>query len=186
MSKVTFITGNPSKAKYFADLVGKHIDHQPADVPEIQSLNLAEVVELKARAAYEQLTTPVIIEDTGLVINSLGKLPGPFIKWFEKELGLEKICRLADASKDRTAVAGAAFAYFDGTEMKVFESSLSGKIPQSPIGKEGFGWNPIFIPDGSDQTLAQMDDATFKEFYVQIKPFDQVKDFLESLDVDTE
>lgn len=182
MTKVTFITGNPSKAKYFAELVGKDIDHHAADVPEIQSLDLAEIVEFKARAAYDQLKTPVIIEDTGVVISSLGKLPGPFIKWFEKELGLEKICRLADISDDRSATAGAAFAYYDGDELKIFKSELAGTIPEIPTGAEGFGWNPIFIPNGSSQTLGEMDDETFKNYYVQIKPFDQLKDFLASLD----
>jgi non-canonical purine NTP pyrophosphatase (RdgB/HAM1 family) len=173
MSNVTFITGN---------LVGRHIKHQPADVAEIQSLDLAEIVEYKARAAYEQLKTPVIIEDTGLVINSLGKMPGPFIKWFEKELGLEKICRLADLSSDRSASAGAAFAYFDGQLLKIFKSKLSGTISDHPKGDEGYGWNPIFIPEGASKTLGEMDDIEFKQFYVQIKPFNSVKEFLTTLD----
>lgn len=182
MVDVTFITGNPNKVKYFADLVGRHVDHQAVEVPEIQSVDLAEIVEYKARAAYDKIKRPVIVEDTGLVINSLGKLPGPFIKWFLEEVGLEKICRLADISDDRSATASAAFAYYDGKTLKVFDSKLPGNIPQKPRGDAGFGWNPIFVPAGSDQTLGEMDDETFKSFYVQIKPFAQVKEFLASLD----
>lgn len=181
MADVTFITGNQNKAKYFAELVGAHIEHQPVDTPEIQSTNLAEIVEFKAKAAYEKIKKPVIIEDTGLVINSLGKLPGPFIKWFEKEIGLEKVCRLADISQDRSASAGAAFAFYDGNRLKIFESSLPGRIPKHPRGDEGFGWNPIFIPEDSELTLGEMDDETFKKYYVQVKPFDQVKKFLQEI-----
>lgn len=182
MINAVYITGNPNKAKYFSELVGLEIEHHPADVPEIQSLELAEIVEFKARAAYEQLKKPVIIEDTGLVIDSLGRLPGPFIKWFEKSIGLEKICRLADIDKDRSARAGAAFAYYDGNELKIIQSELAGLIPDHPRGDEGFGWNPIFMPKDSSKTLGEMDDKTFKEFYVQIKPFRQLREFLESLD----
>jgi len=120
MSNVVFVTGNANKAKYFSQLVGLDIEHQPVDVPEIQSLDLPEIVEYKARVAYEKLKKPVIIEDTRFVIERLGKLPGPFIKWFEKELGLEQICRLVDEDGDRAAVAGAAFAYFDGQQLEVF------------------------------------------------------------------
>jgi inosine triphosphate pyrophosphatase len=182
VANVTFITGNANKAKYFSELVGHHINHHKVDVPEIQSLILEEVVAQKARAAYKHLKTPVLVEDTKYVINSLGKLPGTFIKWFLEELGSEKICRLADISADRSVIAGAAFAYHDGQEMKIFMSELNGSIPNHPKGDAGFGWNPIFIPKGSDKTLGEMDDETFKKFYVQIKPFNQIKEFLTAID----
>lgn len=179
---ITFVTGNDNKAKYFSEIIGMNIDHEPADVLEIQSIDLAEIVEYKARAAYEQIKRPLVVEDTKFVINSLGNLPGPFIKWFEKEMGLEKICRLADIDAVRSAKAGAAFAYYDGQELKIIQSEFDGTISDHPQGGQDFGWSPIFIPIGSTKTLAEMDDKTFKEFYVQIKPFRQLKAFLTSLD----
>jgi non-canonical purine NTP pyrophosphatase (RdgB/HAM1 family) len=181
IADVTFITGNANKAKYFSELVGYHINHHKVDVPEIQSLNLEEVVAQKARAAYKRLKTPVLVEDTKYIINSFGKLPGTFIKFFLEELGPEKICRLADISADRSVIAGAAFAYYDGKDMKIFKSELSGSIPSHPKGDAGFGWNPIFIPKDSNKTLGEMEDETFKQFYVQIKPFAKVKEFLDTL-----
>lgn len=179
---VTYVTGNANKAKYFESIVGKHIGFKSANVHEIQSLDLEEVVAEKAKAAYAAIGSPVLVEDTSLVINSLGKMPGPLIKWFLEEIGLEKICRLADISSDRSAIASAAFAFYDGKNIKVFAGSLSGTIPDRPLGNAGFGWNPIFTPKNSQKTMGQMDDAEFKKYYVQIKPFERVKEFLNELD----
>ena len=166
------------KAKYFSELIGLPIDHHSANTDEIQSLDLKEIATHKAHQAFDQLQRPVIIEDTGLVIKMLGKLPGPFIKWLEKEMGLEKICRLADQDPERKAVASSVYVYYDGKKMHHFEGSLDGRIPDHPAGKTGFGWNPIFIPHYSHQTLAEMDDKTIKEAYVQIKSIYQLKKFL--------
>ena len=62
--------------------------------------------------------------------------------------------------------------------MNFFEGSLTGKIANHPAGKTGFGWNPIFIPHYSNQTLAEMDEETFKEAYAQIKSINRLKEFL--------
>lgn len=179
---VVYVTGNEHKARYFVQILGMGIEHAPADVDEIQSLNLADVVAAKAKAAYQQIGKPVIVEDTLLSIDHLGRLPGTYIKWFIEELGLEKICRLADGDESRTAYASAAFAYYDGTEAIVIEGGLTGKIAVSPQGDEGFGWNPIFIPEGQGQTMGEMDDATFKSAYTKIKPFDELRTFLQKLE----
>lgn len=182
MTNVTFVTGNPHKAKYFSELIGLPIDHHSVDGHEIQSLDLEEIAEHKAKTAFEQLQRPVIVEDVSLVISCLGRLPGPFIRWFVDEAGLEEICRLADPDKGRRAVVSSIYAYFDGKDIKYFRGSLKGKIAQHPKGKDGFGWNPTFIPDGANKTLAMMDDATFKNYYLKIKAISNLGNFLQSID----
>jgi non-canonical purine NTP pyrophosphatase (RdgB/HAM1 family) len=179
MKPVVYVTGNAGKAKYFSKLIGHPIDHKPADLTEIQSLDLEEVVIAKVKEAYAQLKCPVIVEDTALQIDDLGRLPGTFIKWFIDELGLDKICRLADADPDRRAVASCAFAYYDGEELELFMGSNSGKIANSPRGDTSFGWNPIFIPDGHDLTMGEMTDEAFTKEYLKIKPFEKVRKFLD-------
>jgi len=178
---VVYVTGNENKAKYFNEMVGLDVMHQAADVEEIQSLDIEEVVIAKARGAFEQLKKPVLVEDTFLIFPVLGRLPGTFIKWFLEEVGSEGLCRLADQDPKRQAVAGAAFCYFDGAKTKVIRSNLEGTIADSPRGDSGFGWNAVFIPDGQDLTLGQMDDNTFKRYYGQIKPFAAVREMLEML-----
>ncbi len=179
---IVYVTGNEHKAKYFTEILGMDIEHAPANVDEIQSLNLAEVVTAKAKAAYEQIGRPVLVEDTMLSIDCLSRLPGTFIKWFIEELGLEKICRLADMDESRSAFASAAFAYYDGVEVTVIEGGLTGTITQNPRGDESFGWNSIFIPKGHGQTMGEIDDVTFKGVYTKIKPFAELRVFLQKLE----
>lgn len=179
---VTFVTGNPGKAHYFSKLVGMDIENRAVDTDEIQSLDLEEIVTHKAKQAYAKLNRPVIVEDTSFIINSFGKLPGPFIKWFEESMGFEKICRLADIGEDRGAKASSIYAYYDGKKLKLFPGELDGTVSDHPRGKTGFGWNPIFIPHYSNQTLAEMNDEDFKQAYIQIKSIFKVRDFLNSLD----
>lgn len=183
MAEITFVTGNANKAKYFSELIDMPVAHQAVEGPEIQSLDLEEVAEHKARYAYERMKGPIIIEDVSLTISSMARLPGPLIKWFIQELGLEKICHLADSDSKRSAKASCVFSYYDGSNMKHFVGSLSGRISRHPKGDNGFGWNPIFIPEGSSQTLGEMNEETFKSFYIQIKPFKQLKKFLSTLDI---
>lgn len=175
---LVYVTGNQHKARYFSEILGLDIEHAPADVDEVQSLDLVEVVTKKAMAAYEKIGRPVLVEDTKLTIDVLGNLPGPLIKWFLEELGNEGLCRLADKDPDRRAFAAAAFAYYDGKTVKTFEGGLAGSIADKPRGDSMFGWNPIFIPAGSDQTLGEMKDEDFKKAYTQIKPFQELRDFL--------
>jgi non-canonical purine NTP pyrophosphatase (RdgB/HAM1 family) len=184
MHTPTFITGNKDKVKWFNDIAGFDIPHEAVDAPEIQSFDLVEIATHKAVQAYEALQKPVLVEDTSLIINSHGQLPGPFIKWYIDSMGFEKICRLADIDTDRSAAASAVYVYFDGSTLKQFRRSLDGKIADHPVGGEGFGWNQIFIPNGSDKTLAQMSPEDFKKHYIQIKPIIETADYLKSLLLD--
>ncbi len=181
MKNLVYVTGNAQKAKHFAAMMKMDIPHISIDVDEIQSLDIREVVEHKARQAYAQVKQPVIVEDTQLIFSSLGALPGPFIKWFQHELGHEGLCRLL-GGKERTAFAGAAMAYFDGADITIFERQLEGAIVDKPSeSKTGFGWNIIFKPKGSSITLGEMDELEFHRWYAQIKPFDELKKFLSSI-----
>ena|SRR3990167_1782758 len=176
-----FVTGNANKARYFSELIGLPIVHHKADVHEIQSLDLREIVEHKTKEAFEQINKPVIVEDASVTILSLGRLPGPLIKWFVDEIGLEKICRLADLDEDRSAVASDTFAYYDGENLKFFEGQLQGNIADRPRGSGGYDWDKIFIPHFSKLTLAEMDDQSYKKAHLQIKPINQLREFLINL-----
>lgn len=162
-------------------MAGVAIDHKPLDLVEIQSLDLKEIVEYKARQAYETLGKPVVVEDTSFSISSLGRLPGPLIKWFIDEIGLIALCKL-DNSPKRTVLVSSVYAYYDGHELTYFEKEIAGTLAEYPKGQEGFGWNPIFIPAGSTKTLAEMSAAEFEEVYVKIKPLKEVGAFLRQLD----
>ena len=180
---VVYVTGNDHKAKYFAKMVGIDIPHKKVDVDEIQSLDMQEIIAKKAKQAYQILQMPVIIEDTFLTFDAMGRMPGPFVKWFVEELGLDAMCLLARTQDGKNgATAGAIIAYYDGVNMHLFSSSLRGTIATSPCGDSGFGWNRIFVPKGATITLGEMDDTTFTRYYAQIKPFHKVRQFLDNLE----
>ena len=85
MKKVTFITGNPKKAENLKKYLGVDIAYSAVELDEIQSLDLREVTEHKARQAFEKIGSPVLVEDASLEFTELGRLPGTFIKFFVDE-----------------------------------------------------------------------------------------------------
>lgn len=181
MKKVIFVTGNPEKAENFSKHMGADIPHHDVDVDEIQTLDIYKLVEHKAKEAYRQLNTPVLVEDVQFVMNALGKLPGPFIKYFViAENGGEKMCRMLDGFTDRSAVGKCIFGYYDGGAMRFFEGKLNGIVAVHPRGNRGYGFDRIFVPDGFDgKTAAELSEQQYDHYYSTIKPFVKVKQFLE-------
>lgn len=179
MRSVTFITGNQNKADYLAKYLGHPVDHVKLDLDELQSLDLREIVEHKVRQAYEQVHMPVLVEDVSLEFKALGRLPGPFIKWFLSEVDLETLISLVEG-KDRRAVGRCVLGYYDGERLEIFEGSISGKVADKPAGDNGFGWDKIFIPEGYQVTRAELDDDDYRKVYLQIRPFARLKKFLDN------
>lgn len=154
--EIVFITGNAAKAEQVSWHLEYPVSHHKLDLIEIQSLDLDKVVRHKAAEAYKQLNQPVLVEDTSLTFSALGKLPGPLIKWFLEELGNDGLCRLLNAYPNRSAIAQVSFGYHDGKLVKLFRGKVVGHIALSPRGNEGFGWDPIFIPQGHQKTWGEM------------------------------
>ena len=180
MTDITFITGNQNKADYLAKYLGFPIEHKKINLDEIQSLDLKEIVEHKVRQAYDVVKTPVLVEDVALEFSALGRFPGTFIKFLVDEVPFGTICRMLDGL-NRTAVARCVFGFYDGTEVKLFEGSLNGTIANQPAGENGFGWDKIFIPEGYAVTRAELDEEDDRKTYTTIKPFAELKGYLESL-----
>ncbi|MEK7602540.1 MAG: non-canonical purine NTP pyrophosphatase [Patescibacteria group bacterium] len=177
MKDVVFITGNERKADYLAQYLGIPVEHVKMELDEIQSLDFTEVVRHKVRQAYIRVDRPVLVEDSGLEFASFGRLPGTFSKSFIHEIGLEAMCRLVDG-RDRSATVRCVFGYFDGEHEAYFEGSMSGTIAEHPVGKSGFGFDTIFIPEGYKVTRAELSEDDDRKTYLRIKPFEQVKEFL--------
>lgn len=179
---VTFITGNQNKIDFMQKHLGMAFRHQKLDLEEIQSMELKEISEYKARQAYEAIRSPVLVEDVGLYCKGMGGLPGPFVKWFLETIGPEGICRLANATDDSSAEAAIVFTYFDGREFKFFEGKAAGRIASGPRGRLGYGWDAAFIPDGSDKTYGEMDDEEVARYGLRTTTvFPEIKAFLHTI-----
>ena len=155
MAEITFITGNAHKAAYVAARLGHPIQHHALDLPEVQSLDIREIAEHKARQAFAQVGGPVLVEDTALEFSALGRLPGTFIKWFLQEIGNEGLCQLLDHTDNRSATARICFCLYDGRVATFFEEIAHGTIAGQPRGERGFGWDSIFIKEGMTQTKSR-------------------------------
>jgi len=152
---ILFVTARPEKALE-AERLGYRVEWRSLELLEPQGLDPAEIAEFKARSAFERLSRPVVVEDSGLSVVAWGGFPGALVKWLEKSAGVEKLARMLDGFPDRSAVATCAVAFFDGEKLVLAAGEARGRIAPAPRGSGGFGWDSIFIPEGSDLTFAEM------------------------------
>lgn len=178
MNNITFITGNAGKARELQRYLHTPVDHHSLDLIEIQSPKPQEIIEYKTKEAYRILQKPVLVEDTSLTFHALNQLPGTFIKWFLKDLGLQGLCTLLDGYDDRTAMAHTMYGLYDGKELHIFEGKAEGYIAKEPKGEE-FGWNPIFIPKGYTQTWGEMSQEEKDKTSMRKIALDKLEAYLE-------
>ncbi len=170
---LVFITGNLNKLEWTKKYIHVPMIHKKLDLTEIQSLDARQVTEHKIKEAYKILGKPVMVEDTSLVFHALGKLPGPFIKYFLEEIGNEGMCRML--TTDRSATAIVTFAIYDGKSVYFGEQQLKGSIADKPRGEGGFGWDHIFIPTGATKTYAEMTEKEMFKFSLRRLALEKLK-----------
>jgi XTP/dITP diphosphohydrolase len=124
--------------------------------PEIQSDDLQDIVRFSAVVLYNQLRSPLIVEDSGLFIEALNGFPGPYTNYVRRTIGLEGVLKLMQGVKNRKAYFSTVMCYISESDLKIFEGRVYGKISSEIRGEGGFGFDPIFIPDGEDRTFAEM------------------------------
>ena len=161
LSELFFASSNEHKfqeAERILANLGMQINLFKTTLEEIQSNNLNDIAEKKAINAYDLIQKPVIIEDDGLFINTLNGFPGPYSSYVYDTIGNKGIMDLLENSKVRDAKFVSIIAYCDNDcDVKLFESSIPGTI-SSIIEKGGWGYDPIFIPDGESKTYANVSD----------------------------
>jgi non-canonical purine NTP pyrophosphatase (RdgB/HAM1 family) len=155
---LVFVTSRAEKARE-AERMGFPVERLDLDLPEPQALDPSEIVEAKARTAYRALSRPVLVEDSGLAVRAWGGFPGALVKWLETSAGVAALARMLDAFPDRGATAICAIAYCDGAEVLTARGETRGSIAAAPRGGSGFGWDVLFVPEGSDRTFAEMSAA---------------------------
>ncbi len=175
--QITLITGNAGKAEEVSRYLGMPIEHQSLDLDEIQSLELEEIVKDKATRAFEKIGQPILVEDVSFVFHALGKLPGPLIKWFLKELGNDGLCRLLD-DKDRSCTATVCYGFHDGKEVRLFSGSMAGTVAEAPQGSNSFGWAPVFIPENHTKTYAELSNEEQALIAMRNKALKKLHEFL--------
>lgn len=156
IDRISLITGNEGKAREYATLLGIEVSAVKEDLIEIQSLDVVEVVKRKVQDAYSKLQGPVLVDDTGLVLNAWNGLPGALVAWFLSSVGAQGILDMAAGVTDRSATVTTALGYTDANGVRVFTGILQGTLTTERRGDGGFGYDSIFVPSGSDLTFAEM------------------------------
>ncbi len=165
-------THNDGKAQEIAALLQKYVhDFHSAkslnlDEPEETGATFIANAELKALAAAKAAGMPALADDSGLAVHALGGDPGIYsARWAQRGDGsrdfsyaMDKIIDLLADKADKTAsfICVLSMAWPDG-HVESFEGRVDGVITHSPRGEMGFGYDPIFVPDGYAQTFAEME-----------------------------
>jgi inosine triphosphate pyrophosphatase len=153
------------------------------DVPEIQSLNAAAIIEAKIAAAGSAMQRPhdqtIVVEDTSLYVNSMNGLPGPLIKWFLEALGVGGLHDLITSyACDNRAVARTVIGYAEtGQPIRYFSGETNGRIV-APEATPTFGWDNIFLPDGADETFAEMEPEEKDRWSMRGKAIRALQEYL--------
>jgi non-canonical purine NTP pyrophosphatase (RdgB/HAM1 family) len=154
------VTGNRGKLEEARRVLGAGLAAVEVDLPEIQSLDPWEVLEAKADEAWRRVGRPLLVEETGLELAALHGFPGPLVKWMLRAVGAEGIARTAEALGDPRAIARCNVLYVDDARRVRAEGAVPGRLVLPARGTDGFGWDPVFAPDGQGATYAEMDGAT--------------------------
>lgn len=177
LKDLVVVTSNTNKLREINSILGTNHQVSSIDIPEIQSLSLDEVIAAKAKAAFQKIKKPVLVEDVSLKIKSLNGLPGPFVKFFLETVGTEGTVKLLGKKPtDTTAIA--AVAIFDGKKLKIFKGEEVGTLSKRDKGTNGFGFDKIFIPKGYKKTYAQMTPEEKNKISHRAKALMKLKKFL--------
>jgi non-canonical purine NTP pyrophosphatase, rdgB/HAM1 family len=194
--KVIFATNNPHKLREIQDVLGERFqllslkDIQfEGDIPENQETLEGNALE-KARFIFERFHMPCFADDTGLEVQALGGAPGVYSARYagsvqdfgsEKkrtEANILKLLANLEGKNDRNARFRTVIAYLDGKEEHLFEGIVKGVIIDEKLGDDGFGYDPVFVPDGFTQTFAQMPLSEKNKISHRARAFAKFVDFL--------
>lgn len=169
--KIIFATNNPHKLEEVRSMVPPSITvlslsdldfHE--DIPEPYD-TLEENAFAKVDYLFEKIGQPCIADDTGLEVHALGMRPGVFSARYagpEKDdlSNRLKLLREMEHIADRRAQFRTALAFRSHEKRQLFEGIVTGRIDTRPTGTAGFGYDPVFIPDGYGASFGVLPSAT--------------------------
>ncbi len=153
-----FVTSNRHKFEEFsavASRFGLGIELVSRSRPEVQSDDLEEIAVSSARSCARGLGKGFFVEDAGLFVNALRGFPGPYSSYAYSTIGCKGVLDLLRHKEDRSAFFLSVICHYDG-RYRTFTGRVDGRISPRARGSAGFGFDPIFVPDGEARTFAEM------------------------------
>ncbi len=185
---LVFATHNNHKLEEVAAMIGACLRLKSLtdigcseDIEEIGS-TFVENAGIKSRYVYANYGMNCFADDSGLVVEALNGEPGIYSARYsgqrDPKLNLELVLsKMSDKQQRRASFVSVISLIWDGEE-HVFEGRVTGKITLAPYGGGGFGYDPIFIPDGYEITFAEMDQEEKNRISHRAKAMDQLINFL--------
>jgi XTP/dITP diphosphohydrolase len=174
MNELIFATHNSNKVHEIQDLIGSEYKVLSLDdigyeeeIPENQTTIEGNALE-KARLIYNLFQRNCFADDTGLEVEILGGQPGVFSARFAEHSGevkpgehiseanIRKLLALMSGKENRKARFRSIIATIYHGREYIFEGIVNGRIIEMKKGHNGFGYDPVFVPEGFDQTFAEM------------------------------
>lgn len=166
--KLILASHNKHKTQEIREIIGS-----VAEITDLYELEFSEDIAetgksfeenafIKANTIFQKYKTPVLADDSGLCVDGLGGEPGIYSARFAGENATASVnnTKLLEKLKgvvDRTAFFICVLCYIDQQgNAQYFEGKVMGKIIDTPNGNEGFGYDPLFVPDGYSKTFAEM------------------------------
>jgi len=195
--KLIFASNNQHKIEELRAFAGKESDSYrieiislreagiDIDIPEPYD-TLEENASAKSWTIYKLTGKDCFSEDTGLEIEALNGEPGVKSARYAGQArsfkdNIEKVLsKLSPESNKKARFRSVISLILDGNETR-FEGICPGKIIETPTGTEGFGYDPIFIPDGSDRSFAEMSIAEKNRFNHRTKAAAKLVAFLQNM-----
>lgn len=180
MLQIRFLSSNKFKiaeAQAILDRAGVHVLPINLKIEELQTEDTKQLVKDKALKAFHMVGRPLFVEHTGLYLNYMNGLPGGLTQIFWDTLLADKFSEMFGNAPDCTVTAKTIIGYIDGKQFHHFEGSVPGKIVDTPRGNGDFQWDCVFMPDGYEQTFAELGDLK-NEISMRRRALDSFADFL--------
>jgi XTP/dITP diphosphohydrolase len=167
MLKLVFATNNKNKIKEIKHLLNNSLELLSLDdiscledIPETADTIEGNAIQ-KAQYVYEKYGYNCFADDTGLEIQALNGEPGVYSARYageqkDPEMNMNKVLEKLENVSNRNARFKTVIALIINGKIKCFEGVVDGQITKEKSGSEGFGYDPIFIPNGYDKTYSEM------------------------------
>lgn len=166
--RLIFATNNAHKLEEIRAILGNSIEilsladiHCHADIPETAD-TLEGNARQKSRYVYEHYGLDCFADDTGLEVESLGGAPGVYSARYadgqghDSQANMNKLLKEMEEKNDRKAQFRTIISLIEKGEERQFEGIVKGQITREKRGESGFGYDPIFQPDGYETTFAEL------------------------------
>lgn len=172
--KLVFVTNNKHKLREIREIMPADIEilsladlNCTAEIPETAD-TLEGNALIKAHYVYDRFGMNCFADDTGLEVEALGGAPGVHTARYageahDPEANMQKLLHEMQGESNRKARFRTVIALIESGKEHVFSGQVDGAIATEPRGKEGFGYDPVFIPGETGQTFAEMGEDNKNE-----------------------